>query len=199
MPSLRLAVLKIDRSTVLPVHYTYEEGISSYSTFGYVRLSSAMLPGLTYLGRDTPAVRDAFLVELLTALAIPEERARRIVRDAEHEGAAPSAPEIEPGALRQEARNDTWELARIPEKTDFWRLTNIADRPLFPAGVTFTIADGDRNRTDEVALAMTVPVLQPGAATQMHVVGSDDVTDVVVRWRSRRSRFGRVHEWAVRF
>lgn len=204
MSSFRLAVLKIDRSTVLPLRYEYNEAISSYCTLGHVRLSSVMLPEVTYLGRDTPAVRDAFLTEVLLGLTIPEGQARRIVRDAEHPGAAETAAGVPPARegrapLDQSARNDTWELARMPEKEDFWRLTNISDQPLFPASARFSRPRDGRTWTDEVSLGITVPILNPGGSTQMHIAGADQVTSVVVRWRSGRSRFSRLREWEVRF
>jgi hypothetical protein len=197
MSSSRLAILSIDRSTNLSIDYEYVETISSYRTVG------RMLPEVVYLGRDSPAVRDDFLAEVLMRLAIPEERAREIVRDAEHPGAAPDAPVTavdEPRApLRQMARNDDWELARMPDREDFWRLTNIGDQQLFPVGAIFSMTRDDRSWTDEVALGMTVPILHPTGSTHMHIVGSDYVANVVVRWRSRRWRFSRLHEWTIHF
>jgi hypothetical protein len=202
MSSFRLAVLKIDRSTVLPLHYEYDETISSYRTLGYVRLPPAMLQEVTYRGQDTPAVRDDFLTEVLVGLTIRKERARQIVRDAEHSGAAQDAPTAaagEPHApLCQAARNENWELTRMPDKEDFWRLTNIGDQRLFPVSAIFSMTREDRSWTDGVALGITVPILPSGGSTQMHIVGSDYVTNVVVRWRSRRTRFSRPRVWAVR-
>jgi hypothetical protein len=203
MSPFRLAILPIDRSTILPLHYEYDETISSYRTVGYVRLSPVMLPEVIYLGRDTPAVRDDFLTEVLMGLAIPKKRARQIVRDAEHSGAAQDAPGTaagEPHAqLHQVARSDDWELARMPDKEDLWRLTNIGDQRLFPVSSMFSMTRDDRSWTDEVALGITVPILHPDSSTHMHIVGSDYVTNVVVRWHSRRPRFSRLREWAVRF
>jgi hypothetical protein len=203
MSSFRLTVLKIDRSTVLPLHYEYDETISLYRTLGYVRLSPVMLQEFTYRGQDTLAVRDDFLTEVLVGLTIPQERARQIVRDAEHSGAAQDAPVTaagEPHApLRQAARNENWELARMADKEDFWRLTNIGDQRLFPVSAMFSMPRDGRTWTDRVALDITVPILHSGGSTQVHIVGSDYVTNVVVRWRGRRSRFSRLREWAVRF
>jgi hypothetical protein len=87
----------------------------------------------------------------------------------------------------------------MPDKDDFWRLTNMGDQPLFPVSATLSMPRHDRTWTDGVLLGITAPILNPGGNTQMHIVGSDHVTNVVVRWRSRRSRFSRLREWTVRF
>ncbi|WP_199850693.1 hypothetical protein [Streptomyces sp. CMB-StM0423] len=98
----------------------------------------------------------------------------------------------------QVARGSSWELRRV-DGEDFWRLTNISEEPLFPIRVVFSCSENGSGWTDSVLLELTVPILNPGGATRMHVVGSDCVTQAVVRWRRRRRLPIPVREWTVRF
>jgi hypothetical protein len=81
---LRMAGLTIDRSTALPLMYDYDASAGAFSTFGYVRLGSLLLPQLRHEAPDTAAGRDEFLRAVLTALHVPPADAARIVRAAEH-------------------------------------------------------------------------------------------------------------------
>lgn len=81
----RTAVLRIDRSTTLPLLYEYDEIDHRYRSVGYVRVGSATVLGVEHPGPDAMTVRDEFLVKVLTSMLISERRARKIVRRAEHD------------------------------------------------------------------------------------------------------------------
>jgi hypothetical protein len=86
----RTAVLRIDRSTTLPLLYEYDEIDNRYRSLGYVRVGSAMVLGVEHPGPDVVSVRDEFLVKVLTSVLIPERRARKIVHRAEHDPDRPT-------------------------------------------------------------------------------------------------------------
>ncbi|MFD3580501.1 hypothetical protein [Streptomyces sp. NPDC058644] len=79
----RMAVLYLDKSSILPLPYVHEGG--QFRTVGFVRTRHSYLPdGLQLPGNDSPEGRDAFLRELLVALLIPPRDVERIIRTAEH-------------------------------------------------------------------------------------------------------------------
>ncbi|MFI5694088.1 hypothetical protein ACIA58_19735 [Kribbella sp. NPDC051586] len=85
MGMFRTAVLTIDRSTVLPLMYEYDQGAQSFRSVGFVRVGSRMVPEISHSAADTTAGRDDFLVTVLLSLLIPERAAQKIVRKAQHE------------------------------------------------------------------------------------------------------------------
>ncbi|MGQ0575074.1 MAG: hypothetical protein ACT4RN_12845 [Pseudonocardia sp.] len=80
----RLALLTIDRDTILPLHYEYDAAAGCFRSLGYVRVGAAMAMAVSHTGPDTPDSRDAFLRKVLVAVAVPAQRARQVVRNAEH-------------------------------------------------------------------------------------------------------------------
>ncbi|TCK22265.1 hypothetical protein [Pseudonocardia endophytica] len=81
---LRMAVLHVDRTTDLPLEYTYETEENVFRTVGFVRLGGHMVAFVEHAGRDTPDERDRFLLKVLRSVLIPADAARRIVLDADH-------------------------------------------------------------------------------------------------------------------
>ena len=88
----RTALLTIDRNNMLPLMYEYDSGTRGFSTVGYVRLGSAMLPQVTHNGPDNTTTRDQFLVKVLVGVLVPQRRAQKIVRAAEHDPDRPTPP-----------------------------------------------------------------------------------------------------------
>ncbi|GAA3784940.1 hypothetical protein ACFS5L_17415 [Streptomyces phyllanthi] len=81
----RMSVLHIDRDADLPLMYLYLPEQNMFRTMGYVRLRGVTVrDGMSRVGPDTDGERDAFLLEVLTALLVPSREARRIVRTATH-------------------------------------------------------------------------------------------------------------------
>ena len=83
-PRTRVAVLRIDDSTALPLLYEYDPATAAFRTIGFVRLGGVMHPQTSHTAPDTDAGRDEFLRGILVALLIPASRAARIVRTADH-------------------------------------------------------------------------------------------------------------------
>jgi hypothetical protein len=80
----RTAVLTLDRSSALPLTYEYDGQAGCFRTLGYVRVGATMVLDVIHAGPDTTIERDRFLMKVLSALTLPDGRARRIVSAALH-------------------------------------------------------------------------------------------------------------------
>lgn len=72
--------------------YEYDESAGCYRSLGHVRVGSVMVPEVEHPGPDRASVRDQFLMKVLASVLIPERRAKKIVKKAEHDPNRPTPP-----------------------------------------------------------------------------------------------------------